>query len=164
MFIVFCLWKKNESNGKSTQTIWLSEDKQNVQIIDQTKLPFEFKVVTLNCFEDAFKAIKNMLVRGAPLIGVTGAYGVFLAAKENKELKFIEDACNYLNSARPTAVNLSWALNRMLQKAFYSKSNNIIENIYIFILNFEIFTILLYKLKLFFLSVLLKKIIFNVIL
>ena len=116
-------------NGKSTQTIWLSEDKQNVQIIDQTKLPFEFKVVTLNCFEDAFKAIKNMLVRGAPLIGVTGAYGVFLAAKENKELKFIQDACDYLNSARPTAVNLSWALNRMLQKAFDSKSNNIIENL-----------------------------------
>ena len=116
-------------NGKSTQTIWLSEDKQNVQIIDQTKLPFEFKVVTLNCFEDAFEAIKNMLVRGAPLIGVTGAYGVFLAAKENKELKFIEDACDYLNSARPTAVNLSWALNRMLQKAFDSKSNNIIENL-----------------------------------
>ena len=116
-------------NGKSTQTIWLSEDKQNVQIIDQTKLPFEFKVVTLNCFEDAFKAIKNMLVRGAPLIGVTGAYGVFLAAKENKDLKFIQDACDYLNSARPTAVNLSWALNRMLQKAFDSKSNNIIENL-----------------------------------
>ena len=70
-----------------------------------------------------------MLVRGAPLIGVTGAYGVFLAAKENKELKFIEDACDYLNSARPTAVNLSWALNRMLQKAFDSKPNNIIENL-----------------------------------
>ena len=117
-------------NGKPTRTICLSNDSRTVEIIDQTKLPFEFKTVKLKTFEDAYYAIKEMLVRGAPLIGVTGAYGLCLAANQNKNINFIKDAYDHLKSARPTAVNLSWSLDRMIEIAHNSDKNNIIKNLY----------------------------------
>lgn len=104
--------------GKQYNTIWLTEDKQQkVQVIDQRKLPFQFEVMDLQTVEDVFFAIKEMVVRGAPLIGVTAAYGMHLALNEfagGDFDNFIVEKANYLKSARPTAVNLAFAVNEML--------------------------------------------------
>ena len=117
-------------NGKSTNTIWVAKDKRTVEIIDQTKLPFEFKTEKLLNYKDAFVAIKEMLVRGAPLIGVTAAYGLCLAANENSKIEFLEKACIHLKNARPTAVNLNWSLERMMTKAYETDENNILDVLY----------------------------------
>ena len=98
-------------NGKSMRTIWLSENGSTVEIIDQTRLPHEFTIVGLNTLDDATSAIKNMLVRGAPLIGVTAAYGMALSMSEDDSDFGIENAYKRLFDTRPTAVNLRWALN-----------------------------------------------------
>ena len=67
-------------NGQYFHTIWVDKtDREQVFVIDQTKLPFEFKFKKLKTFDDAFRAIADMVVRGAPLIGVTAAYGIYLA-------------------------------------------------------------------------------------
>ena len=97
-------------NGKPTRTIWLGSDGETVEIIDQRKLPFEFSVVSLKTLDDAAKAIRNMLVRGAPLIGATTAYGVALAMRENSSDAGLDNAYTVLSATRPTAVNLRWAL------------------------------------------------------
>jgi methylthioribose-1-phosphate isomerase len=68
-------------DGKPYRTIWLNEDGSRVDIIDQTKFPHRFEIVTLATMEDAARAIKDMLVRGAPLIGATAAYGMALAVR-----------------------------------------------------------------------------------
>ena len=68
-------------NGKPYRTIWLNQDGKSVDIIDQTKLPHRFEIVTLRTLEDAAHAISTMLVRGAPLIGATAAYGVALGLR-----------------------------------------------------------------------------------
>jgi methylthioribose-1-phosphate isomerase len=98
-------------NGTNFHTIWLHPGiPQVVQVIDQRKLPFEFAVADLLTARDAFEAIRNMTVRGAPLIGVTGAYGIclgLLGAAENNWRTELEDTAAYLKSARPTAVNLA---------------------------------------------------------
>ena len=97
-------------NGKNFHTIWVHpENNQVIQVIDQRKLPFEFEIVDLKTAADAFDAIQNMTVRGAPLIGVTGAYGIYLGLLNDtvgdwKEI-LIKDA-EYLRGARPTAINL----------------------------------------------------------
>lgn len=90
-----------------------------LHLIDQRKLPISYEIFQCKTYEDVDFAIKDMVVRGAPAIGVAAAYGVFLAAKEfmdsSKEeflLKVIE-AIELLNKSRPTAVNLMWAMNRM---------------------------------------------------
>jgi methylthioribose-1-phosphate isomerase len=99
------------------RTIWPTEDKY-VEVIDQRKLPHEFVVVKLKSYKDAEIAIKEMTVRGAPLIGATAAYGVYLAVREmlEKELEpsFLDKAFSDLRASRPTAVNLFWALDKML--------------------------------------------------
>ncbi len=88
-------------------------------LIDQTKLPNEIEYVTCQSLEDVFVAIRDMIVRGAPAIGVSAGYGVALGALETnantvEEFKTImHERCAYLNTARPTAVNLSWAVNEM---------------------------------------------------
>jgi|TARA_B100000315_G_C14512791_1_gene557761 methylthioribose-1-phosphate isomerase len=97
-------------DGKQTQSIWYERSTDTVRIIDQTRLPHEFEVIALDCLEDACEAITNMQVRGAPLIGVTAAYGVYLALREDPQL--IDTAIGDLLSTRPTAVNLQWALQR----------------------------------------------------
>lgn len=98
------------------RTIWTTEDKY-VEVIDQRKLPHEFVVVKLETYEDAEEAIKEMTVRGAPLIGATAAYGIYLAVREmiEEELdgSFIDQAFTDLRTSRPTAVNLFWALDKM---------------------------------------------------
>ncbi|MFA7274279.1 MAG: S-methyl-5-thioribose-1-phosphate isomerase [Crocinitomicaceae bacterium] len=98
------------------RTIWTTEDGY-VEVIDQRKLPHEFVVVKLETYDDAELAIKEMTVRGAPLIGATAAYGVYLAVREMIEEglapSFLDQAFSELRASRPTAVNLFWALDRM---------------------------------------------------
>jgi methylthioribose-1-phosphate isomerase len=88
-----------------------------VEVIDQRKLPHQFEVVKLLSYKDAELAIKNMTVRGAPLIGATAAYGVYLAVREmiDNQLdgSFLDQAFSELRASRPTAVNLFWALDKM---------------------------------------------------
>jgi len=97
-------------DGKPTRTIWLGDDGSTVEIIDQTKLPFEFRVVGLKTLDDAAVAIRDMLVRGAPLIGATAAYGMALAMRGDASDAGLKNACAVLHATRPTAVNLRWAL------------------------------------------------------
>lgn len=98
------------------RTIWPTEDKY-VEVIDQRQLPHELVVVKLKTYKDAENAIKEMIVRGAPLIGATAAYGIYLAVREmiEKELdgSFLDQAFSDLRASRPTAVNLFWALDKM---------------------------------------------------
>ncbi|MDX1284486.1 MAG: S-methyl-5-thioribose-1-phosphate isomerase [Draconibacterium sp.] len=117
--------------GKHYHTIWLKENDPNVvQVIDQRKLPFQFEVFEMKTVEDAFFAIKEMVVRGAPLIGVTAAYGMYLALKnfngEALEVYLIEKA-NYLKSSRPTAVNLAFAIDEMLEFVLSEKRDEQLE-------------------------------------
>jgi methylthioribose-1-phosphate isomerase len=102
-------------NGKAYRTIWLAPDGKNVEIIDQTKFPHRFEVVTLQSRDDAARAIKDMLVRGAPLIGATAAYGMALAMRADPSDKSLGDSYDQLYATRPTAVNLRWALDEMLR-------------------------------------------------
>lgn len=101
-------------NGKHQHTIWYNEDLDIVQVYDQRYFPHEINIFDLNTSEDAYFAIKDMIVRGAPLIGATAAYGVYLAAKENSDINYIKERAEYLRTSRPTAVNLMWALDKML--------------------------------------------------
>lgn len=100
--------------------IWLDEDPYSVKIIDQRLLPHHFSVIDLKSVDDVIYAIKEMCVRGAPLIGVTAAYGIYLAAlslpKNRAGNDFITGECERLKAARPTAVNLAWAAERALNK------------------------------------------------
>lgn len=100
-------------NGQAYRTIWLAQDGWRVGVIDQTKLPFRFETVTLGSAEQAAEAIRSMVVRGAPLIGATAAYGVALAMRVDASDGALEAALALLGATRPTAVNLHWALNRM---------------------------------------------------
>ena len=96
--------------GKPTRTIWLAANRSTVKIIDQTRLPHEFIIVGLDTLDDAARAISNMQVRGAPLIGATAAYGMALAMGDNPSDIGVTIAYKMLYDARPTAVNLRWAL------------------------------------------------------
>lgn len=100
-------------DGIPHRTIWLADDGETVEIIDQTKLPHVFEVVALNAAADAVSAIRDMLVRGAPLIGATAAYGMALAMREDDSDENLVRAYDDLMAARPTAVNLRWALDRL---------------------------------------------------
>jgi methylthioribose-1-phosphate isomerase len=105
------------------QSIWLDESNPSVvKVIDQQKLPFIFETKELRSVEDVFCSIEDMTVRGAPLIGATAAYGIYLATLEINSLTNIREhlanAARYLISCRPTAVNLSWAVNFVLEKLF----------------------------------------------
>jgi len=101
-------------DNKHLTTIWYEEETDKVKIIDQRLIPFELKIVELNSVDEVCFAIKEMQVRGAPLIGVTAAYGMYVAAKESSELHFLKNASDKINATRPTAVNLSWALNKIM--------------------------------------------------
>lgn len=101
-------------DGKAFRTIFLAEDNWQVSIIDQTCLPHEFKLVNLTSLDDTARAISNMQVRGAPLIGVTAAYGIALAMRSDASDSMLSQAYTVLLSTRPTAVNLRWALNQMI--------------------------------------------------
>ncbi len=105
-------------DGKDIRTIWLDKNEKVVKIIDQRRLPHELVVVDLKSVDDTINAIKDMYVRGAPLIGVTGAYGVYLAAlnaPDNQiENDYLTTECDRIKSSRPTAVNLAWAVDKVL--------------------------------------------------
>ena len=111
-------------NGSNYKTIWCDSIEQNIKIIDQTKLPHSLEIITLNNTDDVIKAIREMNVRGAPLIGCTGAFGVFLACKSSIETDYIEVCCNNLISSRPTAVNLEWAVKRVKDRVLLSKKKD----------------------------------------
>jgi methylthioribose-1-phosphate isomerase len=102
-------------DGRPTRTIWLAPDGSgDVEIIDQTRLPHAVETVRMATLDDAVAAIADMQVRGAPLIGVAAAYGVCLALREDASDEALERAHDRLLAARPTAVNLAWALKEML--------------------------------------------------
>ena len=111
--------------GKEYRTIWFDEKKQIVKIIDQTKLPHQFIIKDIKTVKDAINAIKNMEVRGAPLIGATAAYGIVLAALESSDFNFIKKSSENLIKSRPTAINLKWAVDRMIKKLSKIKSDQI---------------------------------------
>lgn len=108
-----------KNKTKIQQSIWLNpEDSKIVEIIDQRFLPHQLIIEQLKSWKDSEKAIREMHVRGAPLIGVTAAYGMYLACLEgkdhrNKESFFLEVATT-MKASRPTAVNLAWAVDRQL--------------------------------------------------
>ncbi len=100
-------------DGVPYRTIWVNADGWSVEIIDQTVLPHAFRTVTLKTLEDAATAIRDMAVRGAPVIGATAAYGVCLALRDGASDEAIDRACETLAATRPTAINLRWALDEM---------------------------------------------------
>lgn len=111
--------------NKKYQTIWFKDgDSEIIQVIDQRKLPFQFEIFEIKTVEDAFFAIKEMVVRGAPLIGVTAACGMYLAVlnfEEGDFKKYIAEKADYLKSSRPTAVNLAFAVDEMMEFIFKNK-------------------------------------------
>jgi methylthioribose-1-phosphate isomerase len=111
--------------NKEYRTIWFENNV--VKIIDQTKLPHQFIIKELKTVKDAINAIKIMEVRGAPLIGGTAAYGMALAVKENNDPNFIKKSSENLIKSRPTAINLKWAVDRMIKKLSGINSNEILD-------------------------------------
>ncbi|MFO0450935.1 MAG: S-methyl-5-thioribose-1-phosphate isomerase, partial [Pseudomonadota bacterium] len=100
-------------DGRPYRTIWTADDGATVVVIDQTRLPFEFATRRLRTLDEAAGAIRSMVVRGAPLIGVTAAYGMALAMRPEASDDAVRRAHDVLLRTRPTAVNLRWALERM---------------------------------------------------
>lgn len=134
---------KQNKSIMNIETVALDEDNDAIKIIDQTKLPGKTQVISLKTQEEIWNAIYQLQVRGAPAIGVTAAFGIYLAAKEiskNKSIHTYEEfhnaflkAKDYLDSARPTAVNLSWALNRMTLRCFQNTEepiSQILQNLH----------------------------------
>ena len=106
-------------NGRDTRSIRIARPPRVPpvpEIIDQTRLPHEVRFVFLETLEDAERAIREMWVRGAPLIGVTAAYGMALGVRTDPSDGGLESAARLLSDTRPTAVNLAWALGDMLEK------------------------------------------------
>ena len=106
-------------SGEDFRTIWQKpDDPAVVQIIDQRRLPHEYVIEDLRSWHDGAHAIREMLVRGAPLIGATAAWSLYLAALESSgesdRNKFIRHAAKALAATRPTSVNLRWAIDRVL--------------------------------------------------
>jgi methylthioribose-1-phosphate isomerase len=99
-------------SGKHYRTIWPTAA-GTIRVIDQSRLPFEFATTDLETLDDAARAIRTMVVRGAPLIGATAAYGMALAARSDASDAHLDAAARILQATRPTAVDLAWALARM---------------------------------------------------
>ena len=112
-------------NGKAFRTIWF--DNNIVKIIDQTKLPHQFIIKELKTVKDTILAIKNMEVRGAPLIGATAAYGLVLSIIEKNDQSFLKKSSEDLIKSRPTAINLKWAVDRMMKKLSGVNSEEILN-------------------------------------
>lgn len=101
-------------HGRSYRTIWVRPDGWSVEVIDQTQLPFAFATAVLASIDDAAMAIKSMVVRGAPLIGATAAYGMCMALRSDASDAALSRAYAQLVATRPTAINLKWALDQMV--------------------------------------------------
>ena len=112
-------------NGKSYKTIWFENN--IVKIIDQTKLPHQFLIKELKNVKDSINAIKHMEVRGAPLIGATAAYGLVLSIIEKNDLSYLKKSSEELINSRPTAINLKWAVDRMMKKLQGVNNRNILK-------------------------------------
>jgi methylthioribose-1-phosphate isomerase len=105
-----------QSALKPLRPIWLDESSGEVNVIDQRSLPHELVVLELQNVDDTIYAIQEMVVRGAPLIGITAAYGVYLAVKNTPpgaDEAYLPNECERIKAARPTAVNLQWAVDRV---------------------------------------------------
>ena len=111
--------------GKPYRTIWFENN--TVKIIDQTKLPHQFIIKELKTVQDTLNAIKIMEVRGAPLIGATAAYGLVLSIIEKNDLSYLKKTSEDLISSRPTAINLKWAVDRMIKKLTGVNSKEILK-------------------------------------
>ena len=111
--------------GKEYRTIWFENN--IVKIIDQTKLPHKFIIKSLKTAKDAINAIKSMEVRGAPLIGATAAYGLVLSIIENNDQSYLKKTSQELINSRPTAINLKWAVDRMMKNLSGVNSNEILN-------------------------------------
>lgn len=112
-------------NGKPYQTIWMDEsDQDRIKYINQEVLPFEFKIEEMHSSSDSYDMIRRMKVRGAPLIGVTAALGVYMACLEAIQQQepqvYIREQAALIRAARPTAVNLTWAVDRMMKLIDYA--------------------------------------------
>ena len=112
-------------NGKAYRTIWFENN--IVKIIDQTKLPHQFIIKDLKTVKDSINAIKTMEVRGAPLIGATAAYGLVLSILEKNDQSFLKKSSEDLIASRPTAINLKWAVDRMMKKLTGVNSEKILN-------------------------------------
>lgn len=117
-------------DGTHYRTIWVANDGWSVEIIDQTKLPHEFAIASLRSAEDAARAIKDMLVRGAPLIGATAAYGLCMALREDASDENLDRTYDMLLATRPTAVNLKWSLDAMREAVRGAGGNARVEAAY----------------------------------
>lgn len=102
-----------KADGRATRTIWVEPDGWSVAVIDQTRLPHRFATRRLSTLDDAAQAIRTMVVRGAPLIGATAAYGLCLALRNDPSDAGLERAYDLLLATRPTAINLKWALDEI---------------------------------------------------
>ena len=111
--------------GKEYRTIWFENN--TVKIINQTKLPHQFIIKDLKTVKDAINAIKVMEVRGAPLIGATASYGLVLSIIEKNDQAFLKKSSEDLINSRPTAINLKWAVDRMINKLSGVNSDKILE-------------------------------------
>ena len=104
-------------DGREMRPIWFDTESKTVQIIDQRLLPHELVIEDLNTVDDVIRAIKDMYVRGAPLIGATGALGVYVslvqASNKGTDNTYLEAECTRLKDARPTAMNLFWGVDRV---------------------------------------------------
>ncbi len=114
-------------NEKIYKTIWYQKAEDCVFIIDQTKLPFETIITKLFCLDDVLKAINTMQVRGAPLIGATAAFGLYLAYKDTPSEANLIDAANKIKNTRPTAINLFWAIETVINKIDFSEESSKIK-------------------------------------
>ena len=103
-------------DGVPYRSIWLDEDGWAVRIIDQTKIPWSLSILRMSTVEEMAEAIRTMQVRGAPLIGAAAAYGLCLALRADPSTDAMERDAAMLGGTRPTAVNLQWALDRMLTR------------------------------------------------
>lgn len=103
-------------DGVPYRSIWLDDDGWSVRIIDQTKLPWSLTILTMTTADEMAEAIKTMRVRGAPLIGASAAYGLCLALRADASTEAMERDAAMLAATRPTAVNLKWAIDRMLAR------------------------------------------------
>lgn len=103
-------------DGTPFRTVWVDDDGWSVRVIDQTRLPWSLDFLRLSTVDQAAHAIRSMQVRGAPLIGVAAAYGLALALRADPGTNAMERAAAQLAATRPTAINLRWALDRMLTR------------------------------------------------
>ena len=103
-------------NGRPYSSIWINADGWSIDVIDQRRLPHSFEILNLQTLDDACHAIRDMVVRGAPLIGATAAYGFYLAMRKDASTVSMDKACQLLLETRPTAVNLRWALDRLQRR------------------------------------------------